>query len=127
MDFTIVFGDVFSYLGDEYVYFAESPEDDVVFAGRILDVTSTNRLIGMEKDRQARNIQVHATPVYSYVVLSTAEFKKRAVLCAYGIDGAKQRSSPHATLDEDDKARIKEEILSGPAPARLQSLLRLLT
>jgi hypothetical protein len=127
MDFTIVFGDVFRYRGEEYVYFAESPEDGLIFAGKVLDSTSTGQLVALEERYQSKGKETHKTPVYSYIVLSTEEFAKRAVLCAAGVDASKQLSYPHATLEEDDRAAVKAEILSGPAPAKLKSLVELLT
>jgi hypothetical protein len=127
MDFTIVFGDVFRYRGEEYVYFAESPEDGLIFAGKVLDTSDSTQLVSMQERHQTKGKDTHKAPVYSYVVLSTDEFAKRAVLCAAGVDASKQLSYPHATLESEDRDAIKEEILSGPAPAKLKKLIELLT
>lgn len=127
MDYAIVFGDVFRYRGDEYVYFAESPEEGLVFAGKILDVGTTNQLQALQARQEKAGKPTHNTPAFSFVVLSSAEFDKRAVLCALEIEAAKQLSYPHASLTNDDVARIKEEILTGVAPKRLQELVQLLT
>lgn len=127
MDFTVVFGDVFRYRGEEYVYFAESATQDIIFAGKILDLPFTDRLLLIEQSRQTKNTPTHRTPVFSYVVLSTEEFDRRAVLCAEGVDGVHRVGLPHARLSEDDIQSIREEILSGPAPKKLQELISLLT
>lgn len=126
MDYAIVFGDIFKYRGDEYVYFVESPEEDLIFAGRILDVSETSRLRGLQEGREKQGLPTHKAPIFSYVVLSTEEFDKRAVLCAEGLDGAKQLSFPHASLTTDDVTKIKQEIKEGLAPARLKELVELL-
>ncbi len=126
MDHAVTFGDVFQYIGDEYVYFAEDVEEDIVFAGKILLPPETSRLVAVEKGRQAKNLPEQLSPIYSYIVLSTSEFKRRAVLCAYGIESVRQVRRPHASLDMDDRERIKTEIMEGPAPIRLKELVRLL-
>lgn len=125
MDRTVVFGDVFAYKDDEYVYFAEDPENGVIFAGKILNPAFTRTLIRLEKTKTGAGVELHDSPAFSYVVLSTSEFGKRAVICGSPESSVSLRM-PHATLNEDDKTKIKEEIIAGPAPDRLTQLLELL-
>jgi len=126
MDSTVIFGDVFSYLGEEYVYFVESIEDGVIFAGKILDTETTRQLVSLEKSKQKKSQSVSSVPVFSFVVLTTDEFNKRAVLCASNIETVRKLSIPHASLDSDDRDKIRDEIENGPAPQRLKELLKIL-
>jgi hypothetical protein len=81
----------------KWTNFAESPEEDLIFAGRILEASDTNQLRAIQKSKEDKGLATHKTPIFSFVVLSKEEFDK-----------------------------IKQEIKVGPGPARLKELVDLL-
>lgn len=128
MDRTVVFGDVFTYRGVEYVYFAEYAEKKVIYAGKILEKSDSQMLAKIESSKNLKGKDTHKNPAFSYVVLSTQDFEKRAVICGAPYEGEDGMSAlPHTTLGQQDKNAIKKEILEGPAPGALKELITLLT
>ncbi len=126
MDKTVTFGDVFLYQGDEYVFFVDDAEGGVVYAGRLLDYATSQSLQKLVANKESRGIDLHKGPVFSYVVLMTKNFEKRAVICG-GPATLNSIYRPYATLDQNDIEEIKKEISDGPAPGALKNLVKLLS
>lgn len=120
-----MFGDIFRYKGDEYVYFVEDVEKDIIYAGKLLDDNMTRWIKDLEKAKTKQGAAIHDNPLFSYIVLSTDEFESRAVLCARA-DGVTRLAKPHGTLNDSDMTAVRQEIKNGPSPDRLKQLLDLL-
>ncbi len=115
---SLLFGDIFRYQGNDYVYLAET--EDVRYAAKILDVDQSAKL-----DRAANGPRKTTSLVYSYVKLSTKEFENR---CAHtGLTGKEAFTrlvdKLNVELDEVDKKAIYKEIVEGPVPTGLKKLL----
>ena len=128
MDKNIGFGSVFQYRGDDFVYFAEDVERNVIFAGKILDSHFTRSLIDLETSRDMTGRSTTQNPAFSYVVLATKEFEKRAVMCApqERENGIQLESDGYLMLNDDDQINIRQQIKDGGAPERLRTLIQLL-
>lgn len=119
------FGEVFLYQGEEYVFFAQDIERNIIYAGRILSEDHTNGLIKLFEGKVKSGADVSNNKVFSYVVLGTEEFQKRAVMC--GSHELNSSGKYRHSLGEDDIEKIKEEIKDGPSPKALKDLVELLS
>lgn len=118
----VAFGDVFSFRGIDYVYFAESTEDGIIYAGKILDRDDTKTLDNIRKSHDRRNTPASASDMFSYVILTTTSFKNQAVMCAT-YDETVDLSSPYQSLSQDDINSIKTEIMSRPGLGKLKQII----
>ncbi len=119
------FGDVFLYQGGDYVFFAEDIENGIVYAGRVLDNEMTGNLIRVEKIKNRQGVDLHNSPIFSYVILGTKEFEKRAANC--GSSELNSSGKFKDCLNVEDIENMKQEIEVGPAPKALKDLVRLLS
>lgn len=121
------FGDVFAYRGEDYVYLAESPENGITYAARILNSEHSRELNNIHERQQSSPNYNLDSLVYSFVVLSSAEYRDQlAWFRGTGTDGTRA-TQPHTALENDDLKKIKDEILTGPLPEDLKEKIRLTT
>lgn len=124
MPLIITFGDIFRYKEEEYVYLAQN--GDTVYAAKILDKEKTDQVLKLDK-RRMRNEKVKSNVLYSFVVLSTNEFKNRM---AHFSNTDKNNIEPSfdviGLLNKNDLKEVKGEILykNSAVPIKLKELIK---
>lgn len=124
MPLIVTFGDIFRHKEQEFVYLAQN--GDVVYAAKILDEEKTNQILKLEK-RRIRNAKIKNHVLYSFVILSTDEFKNRM---AHFNNTDKNNIEPTfdiiGLLNKKDMKEVKEEILykNSAVPIRLKELIK---
>lgn len=124
MPLIITFGDIFRYKEEEFVYLAQN--GNVVYVAKILNEEKTNQILELEK-RRMRNTKIKNHVLYSFVVLSTDEFKNRM---AHFHDTDNNNIEPTfdiiGLLNKKDMKEVKEEILykNSAVPIRLKELIK---
>jgi len=101
------FGDIFRYKEDEYVFLAQS--DGIIYAAQILDKEKTNQILRLYEKRKHKSSNV----LYSYVILSTDDFKDRmAHLNNTDKNNVELSLDIIGSLNKQDLNEIKAEILN---------------
>jgi len=124
MPLIITFGDIFRYREEEYVYLAQNGE--VVYAAKILDEEKAEQILRLDK-LKTRNDKIKNNVLYSFVILSTDEFKDRM---AHFYNTDKNNIEPSfdivGLLNKDDMKKVKEEILykNSAVPIKLKELIK---
>ncbi len=120
MPLIVKFGDIFRYREEEYLYLAQNGE--IIYAAKILDENKSDQLIKFSEKR--RN---HWNVLYSFVILSTDEFKGRI---AHFKDTDKNSIESYfdviGSLNKKDLREIKQEILNknSAVPIKLKEMIK---
>lgn len=127
MALIIKFGDVVRYNENEYVFLAQN--DGIIYAAKILDKNTTGSIQKLEESRYKKNSiqKVKNNVLYSYVILSTDEFKDRmAHLNNTDKNNFELVFDITCTLNNNDQKKIKEEILneSSAVSAKLKQIIK---
>lgn len=127
MPLIVKFGDIFRYREEEYVYLAQNGE--IIYAAKILDKEKTDKVLKLYENscRTNRIEKVKSNVLYSFVILSTDEFKDRM---AHFNNTDKNNIEPSfdilGVLNEKDLKAVKHEILdkSSAVPLKLKEMIR---
>jgi len=124
MPLIITFGDIFRYKEEDYVYLAQNSE--IIYAAKILDEEKANQILKLE-ERRIRSPKMQNHVLYSFVILSTNEFKNRMahfnrtdennISASFDIVGL---------LNREDMIKVKEEILNenSAVPIELKEMIK---
>lgn len=128
MPLIVKFGDIFRYREEEYAYLAQNGE--IIYAAKILDKEKTDQVLKL-CDKQYKyapnNEKIKSNVLYSFVMLSTDEFKDRM---AHFEGTDKNNIEPSfdiiGSLNEKDLKAVKHEILdrSSAVPLKLKDMVR---
>lgn len=120
-----VFGDIFSYQDDEYIFLANTTEQ--LFAAKILNKELTQEIVSAyKKALKSGSPARERALVFCYVELKTEDFRGRIASLAKtentNFDILSNKSS--YTLCREDLQTLKKEILeSHGVPIKLQELV----
>lgn len=123
MPLIVTFGDIFRYKEEEYVYLAQNGE--IVYAAKILNEEKAEQILRLDK-LKTRNNKIKNNVLYSFVVLSTDEFKGRM---AHFYNTDKNNIEPSfdiiGLLNKKDMKEVKEEILykNSAVPIKLKEMI----
>ncbi len=126
MSIIVKFGDVFRHTEEDYVFLAQT--DGIIYAAKILDEEKTAATQKLNEIRiKANNIQKTKHALYSYVILSTDDFKNR-MAHFYNTDKNKFELSFDiiCSLNKNDQKEIWKEILheNSAVPIKLKQLIK---
>jgi hypothetical protein len=113
------FGDIISYRNEEYVFLAST--EDSIFLAKILSHEDSETVKSLDK-KMTDNGLPHAMNKLSvcFIVLSTAEFKNRAVFYGrtqYPFDMLTNKLSTY--INDADLKALKQEILQSRATSTI--------
>ena len=124
MPLIITFGDIFRYREEEFVYLAQNGE--IVYAAKILDKEKADQILKLDK-LKTRNEKTKNNVLYSFVILSTDEFRNRM---AHFYNTDKNNIEPSfdiiGLLNKKDMKEVKNEILykNSAVPIKLKELIK---
>lgn len=120
-----VFGDIFSYQDDEYIFLANTSEQ--LFAAKILNKELTQKIISAYKRAlKSGSLARERALVFCYVELKTEDFRGQIASLAKtentNFDILSNKSS-YSLCKEDLQALKKEVLESHGVPIKLQELM----
>lgn len=124
MPLIITFGDIFRYREEEFVYLAQNGE--IVYAAKILDKEKADQILRLDK-LKTRNEKIKNNVLYSFVILSTDEFRDRM---AHFYNTDKNNIEPSfdiiGLLNKKDMKEVKNEILykNSAVPIKLKEMIK---
>lgn len=120
----IKFGDVFRYKEQDYVFLAKTPE--ILFAAQILEKEDSDDFIRARNVIERKQSVKSSNLAYCFVILRTAEFKKRIAHLANTGQDELVFDQFLCTLDPEDLKEIQREILAdgSPVPRGLKELVK---
>jgi hypothetical protein len=122
MEKIAVFGSIFTYEEEDYVFLAFSASDGVLYTAKILDDPDTDTLV--KKFRAAEQAGVSSSPVFYFVILTTEDFEDRAVHFARTESNNITISTLYGELNDADKEKLLQEVMEAGTPPRLKQLLK---
>lgn len=110
------FGDLCRYQGEDYIFLHSTPQ--LIYLGKILD-SETSRIVDRKSNGPSIQHRNTGGPRFCFVKLKTEDFRDR---CAMLSIPAKDLANIlldnlEGSLIPEDIDRIKEEIITSPAPA----------
>lgn len=122
----LVFGDVFYYRGEEYVFLAMN--DGVIYAAQILDKQQSKQFVGMRNQsiRKDGEKRTNEKIIYCFVELKTGQYAQRIAHLNKSDEQKEPAAILHASGDsisKEDMLEMRDAILRGPVPAVLSRLV----
>lgn len=125
---SLVFGDVFMYEGNEYIFLAST--SDQIYTAKILDLNLSRKINRSYNSAIRRNREIALRNLlYCFVVLTTQELKDRMASLTktdmYRFEREMRKS--RISLNKKDLTSLKEEIISSRGvPIILKELVSIL-